>query len=160
MRRRLTARVLLFDPQGRLLLMKGRLPSAPEGPGAWFTVGGGVAPGETLQEAAAREIGEETGFTTFEPGPVVWRREGVLPLEGGEPVFFDEHYILARCQGGDPARHGWDAAERVLIDDIRWWTLAELIATDEPVFPPGLAELLPDILAGRLPQTPRQIAWR
>jgi 8-oxo-dGTP pyrophosphatase MutT (NUDIX family) len=159
MRRRLTARVLLFDPRDRLLLMKGRLPSAPDAPGAWFTVGGAAEPGETLQAAAEREIVEETGFTTFEIGPVVWRREGMLRLAGGEPVVFDEHYFLARCAGGDPVRHGWQADEQALIDDIRWWTHAELAATEEPVFPPGLAALLAPILAGRLPETPLTIRW-
>jgi 8-oxo-dGTP pyrophosphatase MutT (NUDIX family) len=158
MRRRLTARVLLLDPDGRLLLMKGRLPSAPDGPGAWFTVGGGAAPGETVREAAAREIVEETGFRDFELGPVVWRREGALPL-AGETVWMDEHYLVARCPGGDPVRHGWQADEHDLIDDIAWWTHAELSATDERVFPPDLAALLTDILAGRLPPAPLSIRW-
>jgi 8-oxo-dGTP pyrophosphatase MutT (NUDIX family) len=155
---RLTARVLLFDPGDRLLLMRGRLPSAPDGPGAWFTVGGGAAPGESVMQAAAREITEETGFTDFELGPVVWRREGALDL-GAETVWMDEHYVIARCAGGDPVRHGWQPDEHALIDDIRWWTHAELLATDEPVFPPGLADLLHDILAGRLPAEPLSIRW-
>jgi len=158
MRVRLTARVLLFDPAGRLLLMKGRLPSAPEGPGAWFTVGGGAAPGESVSEAAAREIVEETGFRAFELGPIVWRREGPLAL-AAETVWMDEHYVVARCAGGDPVRHGWQADEHALIDDIRWWTHAELLATEEQVFPPGLADLLHDILAGRLPERAITIPW-
>jgi 8-oxo-dGTP pyrophosphatase MutT (NUDIX family) len=155
---RLTARVLLFDPGDRLLLMRGRLPSAPDGPGAWFTVGGGAAPGESVMQAAAREITEETGFTDFELGPVVWRREGALDL-GAETVWMDEHYVIARGAGGDPMRHGWQPDEHALIDDIRWWTHAELLATDEPVFPPGLADLLHDILAGRRPAEPLSIRW-
>jgi 8-oxo-dGTP pyrophosphatase MutT (NUDIX family) len=157
-RRRLTARVLLFDPDDRLLLMQGRLPSAPERNGAWFTIGGGALPGETVLEAAAREIVEETGFTDVALGPVVWRREGPLAL-AAETVWMDEHYVLARCAGGDPVRHGWQPDEHALIDDIRWWTHAELLATDARVFPPGLAELLGDILAGRHPQPPVSIPW-
>lgn len=157
MNRRLTARVLLFDPEGRLLLMKGRLPGLPP-PGAWFTVGGGAEPGEGVLEAAAREIREETGFEDFELGPVVWRREGELALAKG-PVWMDEHYVLARCPGGDPARHGWQADEHALIDDIRWWTHDELLATGERLFPPGLPDLLHDIVAGRLPAEPLTIRW-
>jgi len=160
MRRRLTARVLLIDPQGRILLMKGRLPSRRDGPGAWFTVGGGAEPGETVLEAAAREIREETGIADFALGPVVWRREGMMVLAGDEEVWFDEHYVLARCAGGEPVRHGWQADEHDLIDDIRWWSLPELLATEERVFPPGLAARLSDILAERLPDPPLVIPWR
>ena len=159
MRERLTARVLLLDPDGRILLMKGRLPSDPDAPADWFTIGGGAEPGETALETAAREIFEETGFTGVELGPVVWRREGPLALAGGELVLFKEHYIVARCAGGEPSRDGWDALERTLIDDIRWWTLAELAACEDAVHPIGLAGLLPDILAGRYPDPPRQIDW-
>lgn len=159
MRDRLTARVLLLDRADRILLMKGRLPNAPQAPGHWFTVGGGAEPGETLTQAAVREIREETGFAEFELGPVVWRREGPLALASGEMVLFKEHYIVARCAGEEPRRDGWDALERALVDDLRWWTHAELLATEETVHPVGLAGRLPDILAGRYPPTPLVIDW-
>lgn len=152
-----TARVILLDRRDRVLLMKGRLPSAPDGPGAWFTVGGGVEPGETFAEAAAREIVEETGIADFDLGPVVWVREGVLSIP--EPTLFKECYIVARCDGGDPVRDAWTALERELIDDIRWWALADLQATVDRVFPPGLALRLPPILAGRFPAEPEVIPW-
>ncbi len=159
MRERLTARVLLFDPDGRILLMKGRLPGAQQVAPSWFTVGGGAEPGETAREAAAREIVEETGITDFELGPTVWRRDGPLPLAGGELVMFLEHYIAARCRGGVLSRAGWDAMERALIDDLRWWSLDELRACPDLVHPIGLANLLPDIIAGRYPQSPLTIGW-
>lgn len=152
-----TARVVLLDPEDRILLMKGRLPSAKDRPGAWFTVGGGVEPGETVVEAAVREIREETGIAEFELGPVLWVREGVMRMP--EPTLFKESYLLARCEGGEPSREGWNALERELIDDIRWWRHQELLTTPDRVFPPGLADLLEDVFAGRLPAAPRLIPW-
>lgn len=154
MRQRLTARILLFDLDGRLLLMKGRLPSRPDAPGAWFTVGGGAEPGESVHEAAAREVVEETGYTDVELGPVVWRRTAPLRLVGGERVLLDEYYFVARCRGGEPCRDGWEAHEHDLVDDIRWWTVDELIACPEDVYPRDLRDLLPDVIAGRYPTEP------
>ncbi len=146
MRERPTARVLLPDARDRILLMKGRFPSDPTGSGAWFTVGGGVEPGETAREAAAREVAEETGFADVEFGPLICRREAVYPDGQQRPWRFSESYFSARCVGGEVSRAGWHALERQLIDDIRWWTLDELMATDEPVFPERLTELLRQIL--------------
>ena len=159
MRRRLTVRVLLIDAAGRVLLMKGRLPSDPTAAGAWFTVGGAVEAGETILEAAAREIAEETGLAGVELGPVVWRREGALPMAGGEPVLFDEHYVWARCVGGEPSRAGWNAVETALVLDIRWWTTADLRASGAPVHPHALADLLDQLAAEGPPPAPLTIPW-
>ena len=83
MRERLTARVLLFDPQDRILLVRGRANAAADAPSFWFTVGGGADPGETLEQAARREITEETGFTAVELGPTVWLRASVITRPDG-----------------------------------------------------------------------------
>lgn len=153
-RERLTARVLLFDPAHRLLLMKGRLPGDSPAPGAWFTVGGGARPGESVLQAAEREVREETGFAAVEFGPVVWRREASLRAPGGELMLFKEHYLVARCAGGEPCRDGWEAHERSLVDDIRWWALEEIRTSAEDIYPPDIRRLLPDVLAGRYPAEP------
>jgi 8-oxo-dGTP pyrophosphatase MutT (NUDIX family) len=133
MRDRLTARVLLFDPQGRILLVRGRATSAPDARSFWFTVGGGVDEGETLEAGALREIAEETGFTEVELGPVVWVRASVFTLADGETVMMKESYFVARCPGGEPSRAAWEPHELVLMDDMRWWSAAEIAATDEMI---------------------------
>jgi 8-oxo-dGTP pyrophosphatase MutT (NUDIX family) len=154
MRDRPTARVLLFDPDGRILLMKGRLTDDPAAPSFWFTVGGGAEPGESLAQAAIREVAEETGLPGVELGPVVWVRESEMDLQGGERVLFKESYFVAYCPGGAPSRDGWEELEHRLVDDLRWWTLAEIAASTERIFPEGLSTMLPDIAAGRYPDEP------
>jgi 8-oxo-dGTP pyrophosphatase MutT (NUDIX family) len=158
MRERLTARVLLLDADGRLLLMKGRMTLRPDAPSWWFTVGGGVEPGETIFEAARREVAEEAGFSEVEIGPVVWLRDGVGKLASGEKVIFKENYVVARCAGGEPCRDRWEAHEIALMDDLRWWTAQEIAATSEVIYPQNLAELLPDILSGAYPAQPLRLA--
>jgi len=146
MRERRTARVLLLDPANRILLLKGRLPSDPTAPGVWFTVGGGVEAGETLEDAARREILEETGFQVANVGEVLWRREQRFADRKGRPVLIKEAFMLARCAGGEPSRDGWVALEREFVDDIRWWSLHELLANDEAVYPPDLVPKFAELL--------------
>ncbi|MEO7026973.1 MAG: NUDIX domain-containing protein [Caulobacteraceae bacterium] len=142
-RTRVTARVLLLDPAGRILLMYGRLPGAPAG--AWFTIGGGVEPGESPREAAAREIVEETGFTDFVLGPCLWT--GALDIHDRlGPLRVTEYFFAARAPAAEPSRSGWLDIEHELVDAIRWWTLADLARCPDPVFPPDLVDRLRALL--------------
>lgn len=154
MRERQTARVLLLDPDGRILLMRGRLPHDPSAPAVWFTVGGGMEPGESVAETAAREIVEETGLADAVIGPVVWYAEALLYDRKQRPVHFKETFVIARTAGGALSQAGWQPLEREFVEALRWWTLGELQLTDDPVYPEGLAELLPDVLAGRYAAEP------
>ena len=69
---RQTARVLPVDDEGRVLLLHGWDPRRPDEP-YWFTVGGAADPGESLRDAGARELYEETRIT-------------VEPERLGEPI--------------------------------------------------------------------------
>ena len=145
MRSRLTARVLLFDADDRILLMQARDASQPSRPPYWFTVGGGVDEGETVLEAAHREIIEETGLTPTELGPILWYAESVIPGPDGVQMLMCQHYILARCEAAPLSREGWTDVERGFVLDMRWWTLDEIAAGEEVVYPPDLLGRLSEL---------------
>jgi hypothetical protein len=61
---------------------------------------------------------------------------------------------VAHTVGGALSQEGWQPLEREFVEELRWWTLVELELTDAQVYPEGLAELLPDVLAGRYAAEP------
>lgn len=71
---RIGARGLLLDQHDRVLLIHARDPDDP-GHHWWELPGGGLDDGETLEQAATREVAEETGIHLDQLGPLVWIRE-------------------------------------------------------------------------------------
>lgn len=156
MRERRTARALLIGPTDRLLLIRFE-DLRPAGPHIfWATAGGGIEAGETALQAAAREVFEETGMTDLDLGPVVWTHEHVLELRG-EPVLFREDYVLARAPTEIVSTANMTAEERNVARELRWWTADEIAASEEILYPAGLAVLLRPILEGALPAKPLRL---
>nr|WP_228536414.1 NUDIX domain-containing protein [Nocardia sp. XZ_19_231] len=142
---RTSARVMLLDEQNRVLLLRGHDPMIPE-VAFWFTVGGGVEPGENLRDAAVREIYEETG-QRVDPaslrGPL-WRRVAVFPFNG-ELIRSEELFFTLRSPGFQWRPADLTALERRTITDHRWCTADDIRALDaagEAVYPYHLDELL------------------
>ncbi|MER6998039.1 NUDIX hydrolase [Streptomyces sp. NPDC000410] len=155
-RLREVARVILLDPQDRVLLIHGFEPDDPTDTW-WFTPGGGIEGGETREEAALREVAEETGITDVELGPVIWKRECSFPFDGRRWEQ-DEWYYLARTRQTATSLAGLTGLERRSVTGLRWWTSAELSAARETVYPTRLAELLRTLLDDGPPSSPVVLA--
>jgi len=143
MRERPSSRLLVVDPDGRLLLFKFvHLAGSLAGEQFWATPGGALDPGESYDAAACREMFEETGIRIDHPGPQIARRWVTFTLVDGEKVSSDEHYFLVRVDSADTSSTHWTELERAAIADQHWWTRAELIGTTDTVYPEDLAEML------------------
>lgn len=153
---RRVARVVLLDPEDRILLMHGYEPDDPADTW-WFTPGGGLEGDETREQAARRELAEETGITDIELGPVLWQRTCSFPFDGRR-WNQDEWYFLARTAQTATAPQGLTELERRSVAGLRWWTSAELLAARETVYPTRLAELLRTLLDEGPPRAPLLLA--
>ncbi len=155
---RQVARLILLDPDDRVLLVHGHEPDDPTHTW-WFTPGGGLEGDETREQAALRELAEETGITDAELGPVLWRRHCSFPF-AGRRWDQDEWYFLARTRRTAPAPgpQALTELETRSLSGLRWWTSAELSAAHETVYPIRLAELLRTLLDEGPPSTPVVLA--
>jgi 8-oxo-dGTP diphosphatase len=143
MRRRLSARFLIVDPAERILLFHFVHKRGPlAGQDFWGTPGGGVDDGETLEQAALRELEEETGLRRENVGSEVARREVALQLPDGEHVLQDERFFLVRVADTALSQAGWTDLEREVMVEHRWWSLAELDRTEAIVWPEELRQMV------------------
>jgi 8-oxo-dGTP pyrophosphatase MutT (NUDIX family) len=155
-----TARLIVVDPSGRVLLFSS---SHPEGGAWWFTPGGGMHKGETLTRAAVRELAEETGHVCAESdlGPVVATCAGLWQTDwaDGRRYFAADSFFLVRVGAAAVRTDGQEDLERSLITGHNWWTVDELRQASDRVLPIGLGDLVGGLLRDGLPARPVRLPW-
>lgn len=143
--RRVGARVLLIDPDGRVLLIHERI----EGGQHWLTPGGGVESGESLAVAATRELFEETSIRVeidADEAPV----HTVVRFWGWRGTSYQQtdHFFVVQLAAVPVVIPG--APTEMEVETLlghEWWSIGELRANvTEVIEPPDLADLLERLL--------------
>ncbi|EEA94997.1 NUDIX hydrolase [Pseudovibrio sp. JE062] len=142
MKKRPAARLLVVDPQNRILLFNFKFDKGPlKGQDYWATVGGGIEPGESFEEAARRELLEETGITE----PVTEKihiGRAIFQTPSGETVDAEEHFFLVTVPHSKIDYSNHTELETQVMRSHRWWTREELETTSLTVFPENILEIL------------------
>jgi 8-oxo-dGTP diphosphatase len=140
------ARVLLLDLQNRLFLLYAE--HAADRRRFWVTPGGGVKKGEAFEDAARRELREETGLDVH-IGRWVWTRSHAYNWNGRSCDQY-ERFFIATTAGS----HIRPEKQDDYVVDRRWWTLSELQASRDDFAPRRLPELVAEIIRGIYPDQP------
>ena len=151
--RRQTARVLPVNPEGRVLLLHGWDPHHPDAP-FWFTIGGGAEQGESLRDAATRELREETGIVIDSAAlgePIA--HNTVEFSWNGYDIVQGQTFYAVRVESADVTLDGLDDWERATTDKYGWLS-AEDLGGDERPADPAIPDLMRAAAASVLDRRP------
>ncbi len=132
----------MLSPSGRVLLFRFDLSDRPP---FWVTPGGECEEHESFEDAARRELFEETGIAA-DPGPQIGRTTPEFITVEGEPVQADERYFLIRVEEETITTEHHTALEQKVMTRHRWFTLADLAKWPEAIFPETLSDIIEDII--------------
>lgn len=131
---RTTARLVLFDSRGRILLF---LHADGMGRKFWATPGGGIEDGESPEQAARREASEELGASDVE---LTYLWTGLTEFEfADKDVSQTEAFFRVTGHPGTfgPEVEAIHQRERIL--ESRWWSAEEIEGSEERILPLDLA---------------------
>jgi ADP-ribose pyrophosphatase YjhB (NUDIX family) len=128
---------MLFDEGGSILLVRFVVPREGGEFVFWALPGGEIEAGETEIEAAAREVREELGLELTVRGPVHCDKNQFF--HQGEMQDNVDFIFRAECGREEPRLIGFTTDEKEIMKEVRWWSAAEVEASQERIFPEGLA---------------------
>jgi len=135
--------LLIIDAQDRLLLFRYVFrEGALAGDDYWGTPGGALEDGETFEQAAIRELSEETGIRIAHVDPHIAEREFVLRVPSGEDVMAQERYFVVRVGEVGLSRSGLLPDEVDVIAEHKWWTREAIAKREVQIWPEDLLAML------------------
>lgn len=148
---RSSVRVVVLDAADRILLFRTREAGQPQFGLWWELPGGGIEPGETAEQAAVRELYEETGIPVDvrRVRPPNWIRTSTY-LRRGSRILQHEVVVLVQLAGPGPEldTSGQLPDEREDYIGYAWVSVDDVIGSGELFYPGRLPALLADFLAG------------
>lgn len=143
--------MLPVRPDGKVLLLHGWDPLKPEVP-YWFTIGGGVEAGESIADAACRELREEVGIVL--PADVLGTPMAANTIEfewGGARMIQQQTFFAVPVDTVDVTFANQEELELQTISAHGWWWGDDLEATGQAahVTIPGLLRQAADAITLR-----------
>lgn len=150
---RQAARVLLVDSQSRVLLFRFEDPVTAEP--FWITPGGGLDEGESFEQAAVRELREETGIfaETTALSACVWTRTHDVRYGHHHFCQYEQFYLLRVSQSDIDTQGMLDYETRDLTEH-RWWSAQDIQASQERFAPSQIGQRLEDLMTSSPPASP------
>ncbi len=156
MRLRESVRALVLDEADNVLLVRFYWPGLELPDGFWANPGGGIEPGETLEEALERELREEVGIVGVDIGPEVWRKTSYF--DNGTYDGQVDHIHLVRTERVEPRpAHSPEELAAEHIHEIRWWAVCDVIGGGGVFAPRRLPDLLRRLVEDGVPRQPIEI---
>lgn len=151
---RTAGRGVVIASSGRVLLIRGVDPADPGRGGFWFTPGGGIDVGESIEAGTRRELREELGLRVDRLGPVLMYRTDRFRLGGVQYHQHETLFLVAVDDEFEPAPEALEALEASVITTFAWHSPADLRASSEAVYPAQLADLVERVVGGSIPSAP------
>ena len=151
------ARILLINQHNQVLLFRSVV-FGQEQTELWITPGGALESHEDYEQAALRELWEETGLTGVSLGPWIWTRQHTWRWDD-RLIDSYERFFLIRTADFDVNPAALEPIEVDSLRQYRWWTVSEIEAASshETFVPRRLVALLEPIMAGVIPSKPVEI---